>query len=174
VSKLIGLCGYCGSGKDEAAKALIANGWHQMSFAEPLRRMALALDPYIIFGSRLSDVVANVGWTEAKKNPEVRRTLQKLGTEAVRDIIGFDTWVQLADRTMPSDRDVVFTDVRFANEAEMIWGRGGRIYRIERPGYVPATNHVSESYPFNPDGKITNGGTVDDLHREILRIAGLI
>lgn len=177
--KIIGLCGYYGSGKDEAAKALIAQGWHRIAFADPVRAMALAIDPMVDsyeddtlgLDRRLSRVVADRGWLEAKRIPEVRRLLQRIGTDAVREVIGQDTWVQIAERSMPTDRNIVFTDSRFANEIAMIRSHRGLIIRIDRPGNEPAVKHVSETYPFTPDLTIINDGTIEELHQEIVQLA---
>ena len=35
--KIIGICGYARSGKDEAAKALIETGWTRLAFADELK-----------------------------------------------------------------------------------------------------------------------------------------
>lgn len=177
--KIIGLCGYYGSGKDEAAKALIAQGWHRIAFADPVRAMALVIDPLVDsyeddalgLDTRLSRVVADRGWLEAKKIPEVRRLLQRIGTEAVRDVIGQDTWVQIAERSMPADKNIVFTDSRFANEIAMIRAHGGIVIRIDRPGNQPKQSHVSETYPFTPDCTIINDGTIEELHQEIVQLS---
>lgn len=180
--KIIGLCGYYGSGKDEAAKALVERGWERIAFADPVRQMALAIDPMVDscfsddleLDTRLSVVVAQRGWLEAKTLPEVRRLLQRVGTEAVRNIIGPDTWVQIAERSLPMVlglQNVVFTDVRFANEVAMIRKHGGLVIRIDRPGNEPTVKHVSETYPFAPDCTIINDGTIEELHQEIVQLS---
>lgn len=104
---IIGLTGRKRSGKSTAARYLVEDhGFTELSFAEPLKRMALAVNPIIGFRSTpdgvqrvyLSDVVHEIGWECAKDEyPEVRRFLQLLGTEGVRDHIGQDTWVNLAE-----------------------------------------------------------------------------
>lgn len=178
--KIIGFCGYPGSGKDEAAKVLVAQGWQRVAFADKLREMALAIDPLIgsdMHGDKisLSKWVDKRGWLEAKKHPEVRRLLQRIGTEAVRDIIGPDTWVQLAERSMLIGKHVVITDCRFPNEAAMIRQRGGLLCWIDRPGCeAPAHNqHSSEAYGFKIDEIINNTGSVEQLHNAVLELAGI-
>ncbi len=218
--KIIGFCGYPGSGKDEAAKFLTARGWQRVAFADPLRAMALAIDPYVALSTpaddsgqemkvcawgdgetfkvrklghdpdpdpmnrnmvntvsmvRLSRLVHHLGWTRAKLHPEVRRLLQRIGTEAVRGIVGENTWVDIAERTIEVGKRVVFTDVRFANEAEMIRRRGGLICKIVRPGRENAAHnqHSSESYPFTMDCVMRNDGTLAELENQVLEIAGI-
>lgn len=179
--KIIGLSGWAGSGKDTAAEALIADGFTRVSFADKMRAAALALDPiievdawpeydfeelYIVKETiRLSDLVNLSGWTKAKEFPEVRRTLQRFGTEVGRDLFGRDFWVNIALDTAP-EGDIVVTDVRYTNEADAITNRGGTLIRIERPGVVAANVHPSETslddYPF--PHTVYNNGTVQRLH----------
>lgn len=176
--KIIGFCGYPGSGKDVAAEFLVARGWQRVAFADPLRKMALAIDPWIcdMHGrERLSDLVKLNGWLEVKKLPEVRRLLQYIGTQAVREIIGPNTWVDIAVRSMEPCRSVVITDVRFANEAEMIRRRGGLICWVQRDsaGDRRHNAHISEQYPFTMDRAINNNGTLQELENKILELAGI-
>ena len=109
---------------------------------------------------------------EAAKDayPEVRRTLQRFGTEAVRENIGQDTWIRLMDDRiddLTSDSlHVLVTDIRFPNEAELIKEWGGTLIRIERDTQQDGESaHVSEAgldkIPY--DYTIDNNGTLDDL-----------
>lgn len=176
---IIGLNGFAGSGKDEAAKALVAAGFTRIAFADVLRDMAYAMDPYVLetiesdgdmfIFRRLSKVVDNYGWDFAKNNfPDVRRTLQRLGTDAGRDILGENIWINTAFNRANA-ADIVVTDVRFPNEAESIQARGGKVVRIERPGLARVNDHPSETslldYPF--DVTIVNDGTIDDLYNKV-------
>jgi hypothetical protein len=178
--KLIGLAGHAGSGKDEAAKALFPLGYERVAFADAVRRAALAIDPVIVGTScnnlRLSEFVALVGWQEAKREAEVRRLLQVIGTEAGRDIHGRDCWIKATDRDVANfrlmGRGVVITDVRFSNEARYIQKQGGKVYLIQRPGVGPRNEHASEKLGFDVDGVIVNDGSIDELHRWVLFHAG--
>lgn len=176
--KLIGLVGYAGAGKDAAAAGLVEIGWERIAFADPLREMALAIDPYIpchaSASSRLTGYVAAMGWLKAKQHPEVRRLLQAIGTEAVRNIIGPNTWVDLASRKIcASTKSVVVTDVRFTNEAAMIRNLGGVLVRIARPGIGPVNNHTSDSLvnELTVDTEIDNEGTVEELQARLRRLS---
>lgn len=176
--KLIGLVGYAGAGKDAAAEGLTAIGWERVSFADPLRQMALAIDPYIPchagVSGRLASYVDAMGWTKAKQHPEVRRLLQVIGTEAVRNIIGPDTWVELARKKIcDSTNSVVVTDVRFANEAAMIAGLGGALVRIMRPGCGPVNDHPSDAlvHSLTVDTVIMNDGSLEELQARLVRLS---
>lgn len=178
---ILGLSGVSRSGKDSAAKFLIELGWQRVAFADTLREAALAINPIVysrvsVGGDeawsdhiRLAHIVSTHGWDKAKQNPEVRRLLQVIGTEAGRDIHGKDCWIMAADAKINSE-NVVFTDVRFENECEYIRHNGGKVYHIERPGVGPVNSHVSDKLEFEPDGVILNDGTLDDLREKILGV----
>lgn len=180
--KIIGLSGFAGAGKDEAAKALVRQGYTRIAFADVLRDIAVAINPYVYERAdddedihvfrRLSNVIRNYGWDDAKNEfPDVRRLLQRLGTEAGRNILGENIWVDTAFKHADSDK-IVVTDVRFPNEAEGIRDRGGRVVRIERPGTGPRNDHPSETslLDYNFDAYINNNGSVEDLHRAALEV----
>lgn len=188
---LIGLNGFARSGKDEAAKALVNKGFTRVAFADNIRKALYAMDPHIplvnteselhSIGNRaqyveqLSYIVDDIGWDDAKSTyPEVRRLLQRMGTEGGREVLGEDVWVESALANTVGD--VVVTDVRFKNEADYIKSRGGIVVKITRDGVGPVNDHVSDNalefYDF--DVVINNNGTVKDLHEEILMIAGFM
>lgn len=169
--RIIGLTGFAGSGKDAAAEGLKRDGWHVIGFADPLYKMALVLNPliwYYVFPVRLSWLVERFGWTEAKKVPGVRKYLQKLGTEAVRENLGRDTWVRAMKKRLSPFSDYVITNVRFENEAQAIWSLGGFIIGVDRPGIGPANSHISEHGKIKRNATIVNDGSEFDL-REKLR-----
>jgi hypothetical protein len=112
--------------------------------------MALAIDPTVFgdFGEAwgLTEAVDIFGWDYVKQWPTVRRFLQRLGTEGVRDHLGADTWVRLTEqRIAASDAPaIVLTDVRYPNEVDLVRRLGGLWVWIERPGANAAAGHVSE------------------------------
>ena len=179
--QVIGLCGYAGSGKDTAAEALVEIGWKRAAFADPIREMALAIDPIVSVrsGMSLSWIVNREGWEQAKQHPEVRRLLQRIGTEAGRNILGYEVWVIIARNRIAAAEDadcpgVVITDLRFANEYEHLhkyWG--AKFVRISRPGIGPVNDHESDQHlaGFEVDHEIVNDGDKAKLHAAILAIA---
>lgn len=125
---VVGLMGFAGVGKDTAAEGLVERGWTRVAFATPLKKIA-----------------THIGWN-GKKDAHGRVLLQHLGV-AVRDHVHPDAWVWAAERTIDAtDGDVVVTDVRFPNEAEMVRRYGGLLVRVRRPGFErPVNGHVSET-----------------------------
>ncbi|MDX3295126.1 hypothetical protein PV569_15570 [Streptomyces scabiei] len=175
----IALIGRARSGKDTIAARLISRyAYTRIAFADPLKEMALGIDPIVAYEpsgygplpTRLSAVVQRFGWEKAKDRfPEVRRTLQRSG-QAVRDQEA-GHWLSLAlDKVTVADTwnlPVVVTDCRYPNEAQALKARGFRLVRVLRPdaaGSVP--EHESETaldgYP--ADVTVANVGTLADLN----------
>lgn len=176
--QVIALCGYAGSGKDTAAEALIQEGWQRVSFADPIREMALAIDPLLICGARLSKQVAKYGWDTVKGWPEPRKLLQRIGTEAGRKILGQYVWIDLAFEKVKAAREakcpgVVFTDLRFPNEYNVLFDHHATIIRISRPGIGPVNDHQSDQHlaSFEVDHEIVNDGDKEKLWAAIRAVA---
>ena len=174
---IIGLAGKARSGKDTAADGLAADGWEVRGFADPVKALALSINPvanYRMCGDAgepeyLADLVNIEGWEGAKIYPEVRRFLQRLGTEGIRIHIGTNTWVDLAMQNVAPN--TVFSDVRFPNEADAIRERGGIIVEIVRPNNQYQTTHDSEQLDFYKDEQIVNNGTIPELQTALKIIA---
>lgn len=120
----------------------------------------------------VQDVIDNYGWDKYKESEygaEVRRLLQRLGTEAGRQTMWDSIWIDAAFADVPKDAKVVVTDCRFPNEADSIISRGGKVWRVRREGVGPANAHPSETslddWPF--DVVLYNDGSLEDYHREI-------
>lgn len=170
---IIGLSGYSRSGKDTVAGILIGlHGYNSRAFANGVRELLLEVNPAISineYGSRtLKDIVQTNGWEEAKKYKLVREYLQTLGLGA-RKVLGEETWINHAMSGISSSQQVVFTDVRFPNEAQMIKNLYGQIWRIQRPGVVAVNNHPSESAmdSWKFDKIIMNNTGLDGLKQQI-------
>lgn len=174
---VIGLAGAMRSGKDTAAKALLEQGFVRVSFADKLRQFLYCQDPLIPTGAghqRLSVLVDLHGW-EAVKNtyPEARELMKRTGTEAGRKVLYEDVWVEAVMCNLP-DAPLVFTDVRFPNEAAAVCAAGGVVVRVTRPGFEPGADaHPSETslrgHAF--DCEVRNDGTIADLHNVVRVIA---
>ena len=101
---LLCLHGESEAGKDEFAKGLIKHGFKPYAFGDKLKEFAYATNPIIEVKSvpnetgigvwyetievRLKDIVDKVGWEEAKKHPEVRAFIQRVGTEGGQKVFG--------------------------------------------------------------------------------------
>lgn len=187
--QIVGVSGYARSGKDTVGKILFDHaGLKPIAFADAVYDAAIALNPAIFFIKhgkkpvRLNEVVDDLGWSEAKEIKEVRRTLQRIGTEVGRQVIDPDIWVKIAFRKASEAKKegfpgVVFTDMRFRNEAHEVRFAGGRCWRIERPGVTPPTDdngrvHISETdlAAWQFDHIFDNDGTVEDLAIKVKQV----
>lgn len=176
---IIGLSGYARSGKDTVADILIANaGFERIAFADKLRAALYALNPILdIVPERgaifLQEVIDEFGWDGVKGTvfgPEVRRLLQRMGTEAGRNVLGENIWVDATFKDLDDDKNYVSTDCRFWNEAKSVKAKFGEVWRITRPGVGPINDHISEigldKWEF--DRHIRNDGTLADLQYNVL------
>lgn len=177
LNNLVGLSGYAQSGKDTVAGILQRKyGYRRVAFADPLKELALKLDPHPPEGhAPLSYLVKRYGWEHAKTYPWIRKFLQDLGVGA-RDVLGSDIWVRRAfldiDQEMILDWDtsIVITDVRFNNEIAAIKERGGRIVQVCRDGVGPVNGHISEAEWTNAlfHATIHNNGSLDELEESVI------
>lgn len=129
---LIGLTGPARSGKDTVGDYLIAkHSFNRLSFAGPLKAMlmvGLNLDREQVNGNRKEEPI---DWLDGVTP---RSLMQTLGTEWGRQQHP-DLWLRIAEQRIVRagpETDIVFTDVRFDNEAKMIRSYGGNIFHISR------------------------------------------
>ena len=182
----IGFIGRKRAGKDAAAAYLCDTlGYEQLAFADPLRDIAERINPIIDKSPtegciRYRDAVDYYGYDAAKQAyREVRRFLQVLGTDAIREVLGQDVWVdylaqrihELDDRTEAQGqplRPLVVTDVRFVNEVETLRSLGFMLVRIVRPQTHDgaADPHPSETTleGFPTDVTVWNDSSLPVLH----------
>lgn len=193
---LIGLGGKLRAGKDEIADHLVRHhGYVKIGMSDALHEAMLALDPIVgaigKYGPtseadtwRYSSLIAEVGYVEAKKIPEVRRLLQQLGTEVGRKMIGEDTWTNIVRRRIDELEEkgipVVLTGIRFPNELAIIderYGVGAITIWVERPGVeAPSTSTASHSSENSVTAKdfdfiLDNDGTLEQLYAKVDLIA---
>lgn len=192
---IIGLHGRMGSGKDtfyELLKEEHTGEVIRRAFADPLKISAARALGFV------GGTEACIGYCNMLKergtikvlqdNDEIneisgRQYLQWYGTEAHREVFGTNFWVDAAlpeydgmghsedtiFRILPRRDLVVFTDVRFANEAERVRQWGGEVWEVVRFD-DDADGHASEQrLPRHLiDATIDNRGTLEDL-REVAR-----
>lgn len=183
---VIGVGGLLTSGKDALAEALQRHhGDYRfviIGMSNPLNAALSTLNPIIpgerwgVFGKkrynmRYRDFVDLHGYVRAKKNPEVRRLLQVMGTEVGRQMIDENVWVDMADRRIQEYLDqgtsVIVTGIRFRNELDMIHRRArGISIWVDRPGVDSTGEHASENSVSAHDFALTvhNGGSLEDLN----------
>ncbi len=179
---IIGLSGYARSGKDTVANHLVDKyGFTKVSFAQPMRDALYALNP--VLGTtpegwvRVQDAIDEYGWDgykESPHGPEIRKLMQRLGTEVGREQFSPTFWVDRAMATAAKHRNVVFSDVRFPNEMSTLKNVGGLVWRVSREGTAAVNRHASETALDNAafDVNLSNNGDVQSLHKSIDEIMG--
>ena len=142
MSRIIGICGFIGSGKDTVADYLVNfHGFKRESFANSLKdavSMVFGWDRDLLEGrtkqSREWREQRDEWWSQ-RLGREItpRWVLQYWGTEVVRKGFHNDTWVaSLENRLHQTQNDIVITDCRFPNEIKAIKAAGGNVIRIKR------------------------------------------
>lgn len=157
-TKLYGICGKARAGKDTFAEGLnrLPGLQRTSSFAAPIYDM---LATFLGGRHNIPTILSDDGKVEFDKNAiiqpydkSLRWMLQTLGTEWGRDIIHPDIWVMKAQKFIdvtvsPHVDRIVFSDVRFRNEAEFIIRNGGMVVEIVRDDResIATPNHASEA-----------------------------
>ena len=215
---IISLTGYSGVGKDTVGKIIQylscpnvgdvtvkeitrtdvhdwwladQSGWEIKKFAGKLKTIASLLTG--IPTEKFEDQEfkkTNLGpeWSDHGMPITVRDLLQRLGTDALRQGLHYNTWVNalMADYIKKPVNILkgegyhledalpnwIVTDCRFPNEAEAIRKAGGIIIRVNRPGIKPINDHPSEialdNYTFN--FVINNDGDIAFLTERVKQI----
>jgi len=151
MNKIVGICGYIGSGKDTVASCLKDRGYASMSFADPMK----------IILQDLFNIPSDTLWgPSGRRTGEVRRMLQMFGTDFARSfdddvwvkklLYRITTWLNTGDDPyklcppclLDERRNIVVPDIRFPNEAKALVDIFGiKIIRVERPK-LPETQTV--------------------------------
>jgi hypothetical protein len=139
MSRIIGISGKMGSGKDTLAKYIndIDPSFKIKHFADPLKECVQQLikSPDLHTQSGKKYYIEWLGMT-------ARELLQKFGT-AIREGVDSDFWVKLLLNNSKNE-DIIIADVRFPNEVKAIKEAGGIIVRIERKN-IETNSHISET-----------------------------
>jgi hypothetical protein len=182
IPRLIGICGYARHGKNTVAEMINGLWGHvPIAFADKIRECLLTLDPYIEVPTqlgpqyrKLSEVISIMGWEDAKATiPDVRRLLQRFGTEVGRGIISESLWIDLHERASSQYESVSVPDLRFPNEEQSLLSRGAVLIRVHDPRKEDngvGTRHESEQYveKIQVHHLILNDGTLKDLEAKVI------
>lgn len=171
---LIGLAFQARSGKDTVADYLVRKyNFIQESFAGPLKefigRQICGFSSKQLYGEWKE--VSDPEW-----NMTPRAMLQRIGTDAMRDIVHRDFWVIPMRRKIKehikNNNHIVISDARFFNEAKLIKEMGGKIVRIDRNNSTKISNpkHISEleleAYT-EWDFVLDNNSTIETLYERV-------
>lgn len=201
---LIGISGKIGAGKDTVGIIIRQLGftnnggtWENMKFAGKLKIIASLLTgiPIEKFEDQeFKKTILGSEWGKpTKQNPlnaiepfkdttfvemmSVRDLLQKLGTEAMRNGLHENVWVNALFADYTEDKQWVITDVRFPNEFKAIKEKGGIVIRVNRPGHGNSMKELAEAHPSETaldghefDYVIENDGNLEKLIGKVKEI----
>jgi hypothetical protein len=152
--KIIAFTGPIGSGKTYAANYLVKSlGYTNMSFADPIKRIALNLGftaPQV-YGTQEDKLTINDLW-----GISFREFAQKFGTDIVRDrfpdvfkkTFEDDTplWVKIMKNRIDNCENnfIVIDDLRFPDESKMLSEYNALIIKIESEPSPYVSDHISE------------------------------
>lgn len=143
MARIIGICGFIGSGKDTVADYLVnIHGFKRESFANSLKdavSVVFGWDREMLEGrskkSREWREQVDTWWAKKLNMPDLtpRWVLQYWGTEVIRKGFSDEIWVaSLESRLAKTQDDIVITDCRFPNEILAIHRVGGEVFNIQR------------------------------------------
>jgi len=153
MTKLIGICGFIGSGKDTAADYLVnIHGFRRDSFAATLKDAVAAVfgwDREMLEGrtkhAREWREQIDTWWAERLEMPNLtpRLVLQLWGTEVCRKGFHNDIWIASVENKLRTSQDnIVISDCRFPNEIKAIKSAGGKVIWVQR-GILPHWHDVA-------------------------------
>ena len=183
MTKLIGIYSPAPqSGKTSVATFLERYGYQRVSFATPVKAMAITMLEHLGYSTmRATQLVYE---EKSTLIPEIRTTsrhiLQTLGTEFGRECIHPELWTicwtAQACQLLAADTPVIADDVRFLEEAHAIKSLGGEMWHLSRDGYVRTTTHASEGglddY-LSFDFRILNNGSLHSLQLAVCQRLGV-
>lgn len=186
---IIGISGKAGSGKDTVAQIIQFlnfqedfpevhttfrnrpytfwnQEWRILKFAYAVKEVASLLTNIPVEDFEKSEVKA-MSLGKDWNYMTVRDLLQKIGTDAIRDNVHENAWVNALMSQYREGDNWIITDVRFFNEANAIKERGGVLVRLNRQSDVLINaNHPSETALDDYKGFdfcLDNTGTIDEL-----------
>lgn len=156
------------------------SGWSINKWAGKLKQMATLLTGLPMSTWESQEMKAKYlpeEWNLHGMPMTIRELLQKIGTDAIREGLHPDAWVNavmsdyrkasidIAGDVFELEPNWILTDTRFPNEFKAVKDSGGIMVRVDRPDVKPANDHPSEVALDNHkfDYHIYNGGSILDL-----------
>ena len=173
---IIGLGHVARTGKDALADYLVERyGFEKLGYTDFINAILYDSDPAV------RNVIDRIGWEAAKNDygTRVRNRQQDLG-RALRKHLGPQVMVEVMERRWKLGGRYVVKNVRMPEEAASIKRRPrGFVYRVDRPGFGPVNQDITETALLGWDGWdgiILNDATLAELYQhgdEIMRSLGI-
>lgn len=150
---LLGISGKIGSGKDTLADIIIEDFpdyiFEKKSYAYKLKYVT-----QIMMGVTWEDCITQEGKNKyvSSWGMTIGEFQQRLGTEGMRQGVHLDAWILGLFANYNSNCNWLITDVRFKNEAQAIWDRGGHLVRLKGdPAEIRKNSKRDMSHPSETD-----------------------
>jgi dephospho-CoA kinase len=169
--KIVGIIGAANSGKGTAAKIFKDKGFTEFSFADSVKDSVASIfgfDRKLLQGdtkkSREFREEENLYWSKKlgyRVTP--RSLLAEFSTDIMRNKFHKDIWVDSLEKKLIGNKEnIVISDVRFLNEANMLKNLGATLILAVRPNYLTA-DHLDVFQQLKDKDNRLNPCT--DLHR---------
>lgn len=174
------------TGKKQSGKSLMANylkkyNFVELSFAEPIKEICKILFNFTDdqMNGQLKEII-DENW-----NVTPRKCMQFIGTELFRNQlnklicdIGEDIWMKIVYQKIKKllGNNIIISDVRYQNEADMIKNCGGIIIKIQRNYDISDISdiHSSEQNEIIFDHIIMNDKTQMEFYSEIEALMNML
>lgn len=171
---LVSFSGNRQAGKDAAADLLVSRVRFDKTYMlKPIEQVMLKVNPLIVDHKegtieRFADLHENLGF-DATRNFEEADRLMRLGTEAGRDILGKNIWIDIVFDEVKAlraqDRNVVISGVGYSDELALVRELGGVCVWINRRGAKQKAGVIRAE---DCDLVIENSGTLRDLYVTVI------
>lgn len=109
---------------------------------------------------------------EIEERITVREFMQSVGTDALKNIVHPNIWINSLYADFKPDNKYIISDVRFIDEAESVLERNGILIRVNRNTNIEHKykNHISETQLDNYDNWdiiLNNNGNIKDLKEQL-------
>jgi hypothetical protein len=168
---IIGLIGKKQVGKDTVADYLIRNhGFIKYAYADPLKaacKILFLLSDEQLHNNKLKETV------DPRWGMTPRQIFQLVGTDLFRKHVDSEFWVRHFEmwvRQQPRDTNIVISDVRFQNEANIIKKNSGMLIHLRRSNNYVDTHSSEQQDIRGADYTIDNNSSPETLYKQIEKL----
>jgi hypothetical protein len=162
---IIGVIGKKYHGKDTCADYIVNNyDFIKKAYADPIKRICkneLKFTDEQLYGNKKEDIDPRWGFSP-------REAMQKIGTQGFRELRE-DIWVKIMEMNFELNKNIVISDVRFKNEADLVKKYNGILIKIKRLNMNDIDNHESEKYinDIIYDYEIINDADLNSIYNKL-------
>lgn len=194
IKHIIAITGEARSGKDTASGYLQKMyGYERFAFADPMKdilctTLGIDLETLDAFKNNptthsvtgdffyISNISSDLDYTFTEFSTDMRKILQRFGTDSMKKYFGNDVWASLliSRAHLWGCSKVVVSDLRYLNEYEVLQMSCEKltVIRIHKEGTNKNDTHSSEQElnKIPADYEISNNGSIQDLQNKLNKI----